>query len=90
MKDININFGSFETDSPFEAFAFTSAVYNYNHDQDTAKQIARLCYDLYLESSDDTNGIDLIDFICSDYDNLPKDFTEVQKLVEENKEGWFL
>jgi hypothetical protein len=79
---VSVNDGvTWSTDSPFKAFAFLTAVEHYDFDSGLAQEIADLCYDLYIGSSHNVNAIDLIDFICEQYDDLPDDYKEIKNLL---------
>ena len=71
----------FITDSPFKAFAYLTATEHYDIESGLAQEVAGLCYDLYVNSSHNVNAVDLIDFICEQYDDLPNDYKEIKNLL---------
>jgi hypothetical protein len=72
---------SFTTDTPLKAFAFLTAVEHYGFDSDLAEKIAQLSYDVYINENIPLNVINVIDYICENYDDLPSDFTELTDIV---------
>jgi len=84
------NDSEFFTNSPFKLLAWAIAVEFYDYDSGTANDIAELCYELYISFEDNVNGMDLIDFICSDYEQLPNDYKAIKDLVIENIQSWDL
>jgi len=75
------NDSEFFTNSPYKLLAWSTAVEFYDYDSGTANDIAELCYELYTSFEDNVNGIDLIDFICEQYNDLPNDFKEIKNLL---------
>jgi len=79
---VSVNDGvTWSTDSPFKAFAYLTAIEFYDFDGDLAIEVANLCQDLYVGSSHNVNAVDLIDFICEQYDDLPNDYKEIKNLL---------
>ena len=76
----------FETKEPYEAFAWMVAVEMYDFDSGLAQEISSLVYDLYVESVD-INGVELADFICENYHDLPDDYKEIKKEMYEKLLG---
>jgi hypothetical protein len=71
----------FITDSPYKLLAWSIAVEFYDYDSSTANKISELCFEFYISFLNNVNGIDLIDFICEQYDSLPNDFKEIKNLL---------
>jgi hypothetical protein len=84
------NDSEFFTNSPFKLLAWSTAVEFYDYDSGTANDIAELCYKLYTSFDEDINAISLIDFICSDYEQIPDDYKDIKDLVIENIQSWGL
>ena len=82
MIEIKVEQNVFESDSPFKVFAFLTALIHYNIDEDYAKEIADLCHMLYIDF-DNVNGIDLIDYVCENINDLPSDYNDVLNILEE-------
>ena len=87
-REIKITIGDldveFTTDGPFKAFAFLKAVKHYDFDSGLAQEVAELCYDVYINRfsySNFINGVDVIDYICDNYDDLPDDFNDLCDVV---------
>ena len=71
----------FESDSPLQVFAYLTAVKHYGFESGEAQEIAKLCFELYIDINFDINAVALIDFVCEQYDDLPNDFNEIKDLV---------
>lgn len=76
MIKINIEDSTFETKRPYKAFAFMVALVHFGFEEGYAREIAELCYNLYVEL-DYGDGVDLIDWVCDNYNELPNDFIKV-------------
>ncbi len=84
-REIKITIGEldaeFTTNSPFKAFAFLTAVQFYDFETGLAQEIAKLCDAVYCESHRPINGVDVIDYICENYEDLPNDFNDLCDMV---------
>ncbi len=67
----------FTTDSPFTAFAYLTAVQFYNFETVLAQEIAELCEAVYVNENKPLNALNVIDYICENYENLPNDFNDL-------------
>ena len=76
----------FSSSEAYEVFAWSVAVETYDFDSGLAQEIASLIYDLYIESVD-INGVELVDYICENYDDLPNDYKEIKKRMYEDLLG---
>ena len=81
MIEIKVDHNAFETTSPFKAFAFLTALIHYGIEEGYANEIAELCHMLYVDF-DSVNGIDLIDYVCDNYNDLPDDYNEILNILE--------
>ncbi len=71
----------FITTSPFTAFAYITAIQFYDFEKDLAQEVALLCNAVYCETHKPINGVDVIDYICENYNDLPNDFVELCDVV---------
>jgi len=71
----------FTTDSPFKAFAFLTAVDDFNFDNELSQKISKLCNDVYISIQNPINGIDVVYYICENYHDLPNDFNDIVNVV---------
>ena len=71
----------FETQSPFTAFAYITAIQFYDFETSLAQEVALLCNAVYCETHKPINGVDVIDYICENYNDLPNDFVELCDVV---------
>ena len=71
----------FETESPFTAFAYITAIQFYDFETSLAQEVAELCNAVYCETHRPINGVDVIDYICENYDSLPDDFNDLCDMV---------
>jgi hypothetical protein len=81
MIEIKVEHNTFETDSPFKAFTFLTALIHYDIEEGYANEIAELCHMLYIDF-DSVNAVDLIDYVCEHYDSLPDDYNEILNILE--------
>jgi hypothetical protein len=84
IKVVIENLGvEFTTTSTFKSFAFIIAVFDYEFNEGLAIEVADLCYEVYANANDHINFVDIIDYICENYDNLPDDFKDLSEIVYE-------
>ena len=81
MIEIKVDHNAFETTSPFKAFAFLTALIHYDIEEGYANEIAELCHMLYVDF-DNVNAVDLIDYVCDNYNDLPSDYNEILNILE--------
>ena len=67
----------FTTTSPFAAFAFLTATEHYSKETNFAEEIAKLCHGVYVSIDSPVDGVDVIDYICENYFDLPDDFNDL-------------
>jgi hypothetical protein len=79
--EIKVEHNAFETDSPFKAFAFLTALIHYDIEDGYANEIAELCHMLYVDF-DSVNGIYLIDYVCENINDLPSDYNEILNILK--------
>ena len=79
--EIKVDHNEFETTSPFKAFAFLTALIHYGFEEGYAREIAELCFILYIDF-DNVNAVDLIDYVCDNYNELPDDYNEISNILE--------
>ena len=82
MIEIKVDHNAFKTDSPFKVFAFLTALIHYDIEEDYAKEIAEVCHMLYVDF-DSVNGVDLIDYVCDNFNELPNDYNDILNILEE-------
>ena len=70
--------------APFWNYAYQVATDFYAFDDDKANEVAELSYSIYINSKVNLNGLDLVDFVCEEFDNLPSDFDELSNYVIES------
>jgi hypothetical protein len=79
---VSVNDGvTWSTDSPLKAFAYLTAIEFYGSDSDLAIKVANLCHDVYVSENKPLNAIDVIDYICENYHDLPDDFNDLCDVV---------
>jgi hypothetical protein len=71
----------FETESPFTAFAYITAIQFYDFETSLAQEVALLCNAVYCETHRPINGVDVIDYICANFNDLPMDFNDLCDMV---------
>jgi hypothetical protein len=71
----------FTTDSPFKAFAYLTATEHYDFDSGLSQEIAELCYEVYINENKPLNALNVIDYICENYEDLPNDFNDLCDVV---------
>ena len=83
MIEIKVDHNAFETTSPFKAFAFLTALIHHDIEEGYANEIAELCHMLidYVDV-DSVNSIDLIDYVCENYNDLPNDYNDILNILE--------
>ena len=90
MIKLEVNGIRFTTDSPLEAFAFTTAVKFYDLNEDKALQVADLSNKIYTKTLHEVYLTHLVDQICENIDDYSSlGFLEVmehalQAIVEYN------
>jgi len=84
-REIKITIGEldaeFNTDSPFKAFAYLTATEHYDFDSGLAQEVAELCYEVYINENKPLNALNVIDYICENYEELPNDFNDLCDVV---------
>jgi len=71
-------------ENPVTALAYTTAVMFFNHDFETAKEIADFCANFYFESNYDISVMVLVDFVCENYLDFPNDYNQVTDIILEH------
>lgn len=86
--DIKVSFkgNEYETDSPFMVFAWLIAVGNFDIESGLAQEVAGLCLMLYLDVSD-LSAVELIDYVCENYDDLPDDYKDIETQLKNDLLG---
>jgi hypothetical protein len=80
----------FETESPFTAFAYITAIQFYDFETSLAQEAALLCNAVYCETHRPINGVDVIDYICENFNDLPIDFNDLCDMVYNGVSGYNL
>jgi hypothetical protein len=71
----------FTTDSPLKAYAFTTAILDHRIDIGLANEIAELCHLIYVESKVHLDIMQVVNYVCENYEILPDDFNDLFDLV---------
>jgi hypothetical protein len=71
----------FETESPFTAFAYITAIQFYDFETSLAQEVAKLCEAVYVNENKPLNALNVIDYICENYEELPDDFNDLCDVV---------
>lgn len=87
MIEIKVNDNYFETETPMKAYSYLVALVDYGFDEGHANEISELIR-LILDDGNwmfwdkCVNVVDLVHYVCENYNELPDDFDEIVSVLE--------
>lgn len=84
MIEVRVRDSFYEAGSPFQAFAFLTALELHGFEEGYAREIAELCYDLYNDFQY-AHPIELIDYVCENYNELPNSYDEIHDMISKER-----